>query len=653
MKKNLKGMFALVFIIALALGSGILLNRIKEESKNNTYEIGISEDSISNMDKNELKYFYEQMNQEGIKSIIVKNESLYQISKYRSLQISDLATFLNKNKIYKNIDIPKDASKENIVISLDKNNFLKSELYIIETYLSKYKVLNNKDKMIFYIDSKMMINDNGKKVENPILTNQFFIDEKKVNKIKLNKFNTVLAIANIQNENNQKLLLDQIKYMSKIYDVYQVQLRGQSLFGYPNNIGNYFKELQKNKITVFLTEFQNSVGLTTYSKLNKGNITRAHEVNVNELHLNKNQLAARISRAIKERNIRFISINDFINYKNSGSVENSVNDLMYSIKEAKEQIGDKYNIGIAKPVPIIQQYNVAIIFVCIAFAALVAITFLSLFEKNLKLSIALFSIVILGSIFVVKSDIDILIKLYTFSTAIIGAFAAIVIPYKSNLKSFLVKYIISATIAISTGMIIASIMYGTDYMLKLKSFSGVKFLYVLPPVLTAIWVILNLNIDKIKDMKSLKSIKHEVINRFKNLKLYHFVIGICILTVLYIYITRSGNGGNASEFELKIRAFMEKVLYVRPRTKEFLIGYPALFMAYYLYNKNIKNSQYILILGSIATMSTVNTFTHLHTPFIYSLLRTIYGVVFGTGIGILYIFIFNVLIKFIYNKKRI
>ena len=154
-------------------------------------------------------------------------------------------------------------------------------------------------------------------------------------------------------------------------------------------------------------------------------------------------------------------------------------------------------------------------------------------------------------------------------------------------------------------------------------------------------------------MKSLKSIKNEVINRFKNLKLYHFVIGICILTVLYIYITRSGNGGNASEFELKIRAFMEKVLYVRPRTKEFLIGYPALFMAYYLYNKNIKNYQYILILGSIATMSTVNTFTHLHTPFLYSLLRTIYGVVFGAGIGILYIFIFNVLIKFIYNKKRI
>ncbi|CEP38774.1 DUF5693 family protein [Paraclostridium sordellii] len=653
MKKNLKVVFALVFIISLILGSKILINRVKEESKNNTYEIGISDSSISNMNDSELKNLYKQMNQEGVKSIIVKNESLYQVSKYRSLQILDLDTFLKKNERYKDTDVFKDKSKNNIVISLDKKDFLKNELDIIESYLSSYKVLNNKDKMIFYIDEKMMINNNGKKVENPILTNKFFINEKRVREIELNKFNAVLGIANVENERNQKLLLNQIKYMARVYGTDQVQLRGQSLLGYPNNIKHYFEELQNEKITVLLTEFQNSIGLTTYSELNKGNITRAHEVNVNELNLNKNELAARISRAIKERNIRFIAIGDFINYKNSGSVESSINDLMYSIKEAKEQIGNKYSIGIAKPVPIMQQHNISIIFICIAFGALLSLTVLSLFEKNLKVSIALFSIVTLVSVFVVKSDIDILIKLYTFSIAIFGAFSAIVIPYKSKLKSFLLKYILSSFIAISAGVIIASIMYGTDYMLKLKSFSGVKFLYVLPPVLITIWVVLSINMGQIKNLKSLKSIKYEIIKKIKKLRLYHLVIGICILAAIYIYVSRSGNGGNASEFELEIRAFMEKILYVRPRTKEFLIGYPALFISYYLYNKNKKISQYILILGSIATMSTVNTFTHLHTPFLYSLLRTMYGVAFGAIIGVLYIFLLNVLIKFIYNKKRI
>ncbi|MVO75923.1 hypothetical protein GOD97_14405, partial [Paeniclostridium sordellii] len=127
MKKNLKVVFALVFIISLILGSKILINRVKEESKNNTYEIGISDSSISNMNDSELKNLYKQMNQEGVKSIIIKNESLYQVSKYRSLQILDLDTFLNKNERYKDTDIFKDKSKNNIVISLDKKDFLKNE----------------------------------------------------------------------------------------------------------------------------------------------------------------------------------------------------------------------------------------------------------------------------------------------------------------------------------------------------------------------------------------------------------------------------------------------------------------------------------------------------------------------------------------------
>src|SRR3712207_1471077 len=123
MKKNLKVVFALVFIISLILGSKILINRVKEESKNNTYEIGISDSSISNMNDSELKNLYKQMNQEGVKSIIVKNESLYQVSKYRSLQILDLDTFLKKNERYKDTDVFKDKSKNNIVISLDKKDF--------------------------------------------------------------------------------------------------------------------------------------------------------------------------------------------------------------------------------------------------------------------------------------------------------------------------------------------------------------------------------------------------------------------------------------------------------------------------------------------------------------------------------------------------
>ena len=120
-----------------------------------------------------------------------------------------------------------------------------------------------------------------------------------------------------------------------------------------------------------------------------------------------------------------------------------------------------------------------------------------------------------------------------------------------------------------------------------------------------------------------------------------------------MYISRSGNSGSAGELELHIRALMERILYVRPRTKEFILGYPALFIAYYLYYKTKnKYSKYILILGAMGTMSTVNTFTHLHTPFLYSLLRSIYGVLFGAIIGIIYILIFKIIQKNIHKFIR-
>ena len=59
----------------------------------------------------------------------------------------------------------------------------------------------------------------------------------------------------------------------------------------------------------------------------------------------------------------------------------------------------------------------------------------------------------------------------------------------------------------------------------------------------------------------------------------------------------------------------------------------------------------MLILGSIATMSTVNTFTHLHTPIIYSLLRSVYSVILGAIVGIICILIFKRIKRFI-KKER-
>jgi Na+/proline symporter len=171
----------------------------------------------------------------------------------------------------------------------------------------------------------------------------------------------------------------------------------------------------------------------------------------------------------------------------------------------------------------------------------------------------------------------------------------------------------------------------------------------MPPLLIAIWCIIDLKAYKI----SFKFSKDELIAKIKSIKWYHIIFVVLVAVVGIVYIKRSGNSGNASSIEMAMRNALEEIFYVRPRTKEFMLGYPAILIAFFMLKRNIKNAQYLLIVGSIGTMSTVNTFTHLHTPIVYSLLRSIYGIVLGLVLGYAVIIIVGQTMKFIRKKKEL
>ena len=103
-----------------------------------------------------------------------------------------------------------------------------------------------------------------------------------------------------------------------------------------------------------------------------------------------------------------------------------------------------------------------------------------------------------------------------------------------------------------------------------------------------------------------------------------------------IWIARTGNdsGMEISAFELKFRAGLEQFFITRPRTKEIFAGMPAMIFAVYFATRR----KWLLALGAavVATIGQadlLNTFCHIHTPFFYSLLRSIHGVWLGALIG--------------------
>src|SRR5699024_6613209 len=110
----------------------------------------------------------------------------------------------------------------------------------------------------------------------------------------------------------------------------------------------------------------------------------------------------------------------------------------------------------------------------------------------------------------------------------------------------------------------------------------------------------------------------------------HFICFLVLFIFSYFYLSRTGNNGFVLPFELTLRQSLEDLLYVRPRTKEFLIGFPAfLFSLYLLRNGKQKGAALFLIIGAIGFTSTLNTFLHFHIPVSISVLRSVYSIVFG------------------------
>ena len=122
---------------------------------------------------------------------------------------------------------------------------------------------------------------------------------------------------------------------------------------------------------------------------------------------------------------------------------------------------------------------------------------------------------------------------------------------------------------------------------------------------------------------------------------------------MVVYISRSGNFSflPVLSIEEKIRIFLEKTLIARPRNKEFLIGYPALLLAISMNYLKIKEFKIpIIIIGTIGPITLINTFCHIHTPFLFSMLRTLNGVWLGLALGLILVTVFYYLVK-IFRKR--
>lgn len=193
------------------------------------------------------------------------------------------------------------------------------------------------------------------------------------------------------------------------------------------------------------------------------------------------------------------------------------------------------------------------------------------------------------------------------------------------------------------GCCIAGMINGWDYWLNELSFHGVKATLIAPILFMLGWTVY-----EFRQYLKPKAWKGTLRTLWEKRRWYHGVILLAAVCLLGLYLIRSGNVTSISFLETRMRDGLTDLLLARPRTKEFLFGWPFfLLFLYELYRPrgNRLLSRLYGLVAAILFASGINTFCHVFTPIEAILLRGIYGMILGLIIGGAVLLIYHLLCK--------
>ncbi|MBI5698955.1 hypothetical protein HZC35_01415 [Candidatus Saganbacteria bacterium] len=192
--------------------------------------------------------------------------------------------------------------------------------------------------------------------------------------------------------------------------------------------------------------------------------------------------------------------------------------------------------------------------------------------------------------------------------------------------------------------LIIGLLSNTDFLIGSQTFAGIKIALTFPVLIVALYFFLKPNQEPI----TIKGIKEKTLLFIgSRVPVLSILLGLTILGGLYVLVARSGNFTlPVPGFEKQARELLEVWFGVRPRTKEFLIGYPFLAIAGWCLLKNKTQFLWVLLaIGVIGPISLLNTFTHVHTPVVISITRSVSGLVLGIVIGSIITYLLDRFIK--------
>jgi hypothetical protein len=459
----------------------------------------------------------------------------------------------------------------------------------------------------------------------------------------------LLLVPRVQNDERYgapqiEALFRSFKQHERISTVIFFGLRNEVL-GYPNHLDD--------TAAVFKREGYTFGSIETYdqNQVQKGNDGLAQRIiaqtarvqaisKTEQDKLDMRTIVARYLLGVRERNVRVVYLRPFLHAEAELTPEAANVAMVGRIADGLRSAG--LRLGRATPIRAFgaNPFEIALVSLAVPSALLLLLGVLEMRGRRLWYWAFGVDLALLGAGYALHNDL-LARKIIALAGAILFAVAAVVAvrraftnpPASSTaaaLRSGFRTMIVATGVALAGALVVVGLLSVPLTMEEIDRFTGVKAVLVVPPLLAVVLYLYTRAFGR-EPLGAERSALEPV-------RVYQLALAAVLLGAAFLYVSRSGNQGDVapSTFELSLRSGLTTLLGVRPRFKEFLIGFPLMILLPALSLRQRRATGWLFALGiAVGTADVIDTFSHLHTALAVSAIRLVNGIVVGSLVGIL------------------
>ncbi|MBV8153952.1 MAG: hypothetical protein JOY98_06005 [Candidatus Eremiobacteraeota bacterium] len=475
--------------------------------------------------------------------------------------------------------------------------------------------------------------------------------------LRLARYLGLLVIPRFQNDERfqepqmNALFDDVLGYDPKVSTVIFFGLRNQVL-GYPDHIDDAAAAFKKHAFSFGAIETyddsQVQKGNVTLARLIPGRTVRVQAIAKTELDkLRLDEVVARYVLGVRERNVRVVYLRPWDHQDGNLSIEATNVEMIKAI--ADELKSDGYKLGRATPILPYRGNNRLLVGLAALAVPSIFVLLLGFFGwyrhawaiAAYALTIALYGGAVVAHHDMIARSVIALAGALLFATAaflaLIPAFVEAPAPNaRDQVLRSLGWTVLATAVALLGALVVVGLMSSPLAMEEIERFRGVKAVLAVPPLVALLLYLF--------DKRYGSGVERPRDVFLSPVLTYQLFLGIVLVAGGVLLVMRSGNDSDVSpsQIELSLRHVLTHVLSVRPRFKEFLIGFPCIMLIPALIAAHRRAAGWLLALGAgVGIGDVIDTFSHLHTPLSVSILRVFNGLWVGALVGIVAILVYR------------